>query len=368
MGGGRLGKQFLARCSMSLIIRAVCSLIGVASVSTLDSVPAGARSAPSEIAFSVHSLPGAKDQATGVACTPDGPCIALDFSGQLYALSGPHVEPIGAVGFDTYGISCPTRTFCVVVGDDTVLILSATGSRIYTLQYEPEWKTHWQSVSCSSPTFCMIGGGVHAGSSGSAGVVASWNGLSWSPVQVVLPAVKANPTVIWSLSCSSPTLCIAADSNRRVVQWNGRKWTSPGRFGEGSFDSFSASCTSDSFCLALGATSTRTLTWNGRSWRERASGEVYSNDGSGFVSCLSSSDCVAAMDNGAAEKWNGHGWGNATPPSSSEQDGIQGLACSSAGFCEAVTSGDHFVYMYDPHKPPHLPILCGLGSCQKTTI
>ncbi len=349
------------------MIRATCSLIAAATMSTIGSATAAAHTNPPGIAVSTGSLPGAKDEATGVACTPDGPCIASDFSGQFYILSGPHVAPIGAVGFDAYGLSCPTRTFCAIATDDAVVILSAAGSRAYPLQFEQGFKTHWQSVSCVSPTFCMVGGGVLGGSQGSAGVVSSWNGVAWSPVQVVLAAVPTNPTVLWSLSCSAPTACVAADSNKRVVQWNGKEWFSPKAFGTGGIDSFSASCTTKSFCLAVGGRSSRTLTWNGRSWRKRATGVVHSNDGNGFVSCLSSSDCVAAFDDGALQQWNGDRWGNAIQPSTGDQNGIQGLACSTAGFCEAVTIGDHFVYIYDPRKPPHLPILCGLGSCQKSS-
>jgi hypothetical protein len=94
---------------------------------------------------------------------------------------------------------------------------------------------------------------------------------------------------------------------------------------------------------------------------------VSSNDGWGYLSCLSSSDCIAAFDDGAAQQWNGHHWGNVIGPSYGDRDGIQSIACSTAVFCEAVTIGDHFVYIYDPRKPPHLPVLCGLGSCQKST-
>ena len=91
------------------------------------------------------------------------------------------------------------------------------------------------------------------------------------------------------------------------------------------------------------------------------------NVGFVFVSCLSRTNCVGLSDVGTAQRWNGHVWGQVTQLFSDRNDGVQGIACSSAGFCEAVTTADHFIYIYNPGKPPRLPVLCGSLVCKATT-
>jgi len=283
-------------------------------------------------------------------------------------LSGPHVESIGSLGVPTFGISCPTRTFCAAVSDDGAVILNATtGAKGYPLAYQHAITTHWQSVSCSSPTFCMAGGGLVGGPQDGAGVVASWNGFGWSVVHVVLPDIPSEfKTQISSMSCTGPTFCIAGDQDERVLQWNGKRWFSPQAF-DGGLDSFSASCPSPSFCLSPGTFSNSTFAWDGRSWQLSDPSALSSTFGFVFVSCLSRTNCVGLSNVGTAQRWNGRVWGKVTQLFSDRSDGVQGIACSSAGFCEAVTSGDHFIDIYNPHKPPRLPVLCGSLVCKATT-
>lgn len=329
---------------------------------------ASARASQPELAYSIGSLPGASDQATGVTCTPEGPCVAIDYSGQFFVLSGPHAELVGSFGTATFAISCPTRTFCAAVGDDGALIISATGSRGYPLEYGRGSNTHWQSISCTSSTFCMAGGGLIGGAQDGAGVVARWNGAVWSPVKVVLPDLPEQfKTQISSMSCGGPTLCVGADGDDRVVQWNGKAWFQPSAL-TGDFDSFSASCTLKGFCLAAGGSGGETFTWTGHSWRSQGSSQLSSPYGNGFVSCLAPNNCLAVTSNGFAQQWDSEGWGSFAQLYANQHDGIQGLACSTAGFCEAVTSGDHFIYIHNPRQSPRLPVLCGQLSCQKATV
>jgi hypothetical protein len=368
VAGAERCKRFgVPSLSKARFVAALCSFAALTIMSSLVCVPVGADGAPPGLAFSIDSLPAVKDQATSVTCTPNGPCVAIDYSGQFYLLNGPHVESIGAAGISTFGISCPTRTFCAVVGDDAALVISAAGSRTYPLQFGQGSNTHWQSLSCSSPTFCVAGGGVIGGPKDGAGVVASWNGSGWSRVHVVLPDLPGeSKTQISSVSCTGLTFCIAADQDQRVLQWNGKKWL-PARAFDDGVDSFTASCTSRSFCLAAGSSSSGTLTWNGRSWHNSDATDLSSTYGFVYVGCVSRSDCVGVSNAGSAQWWNGHAWSKATQLYSDRSDGIQGLACSSAGFCEAITSGDHFIYLYNPNQPPTLSVLCGTLACKPTT-
>jgi hypothetical protein len=341
----------------------------IALTSCLASPPAGARSSRPSLASSMATLPNAKDQATGVSCVPDGFCFAVDYSGQVYALSGAHATLAGDLGIPTFALSCPAPRFCAVVSEDAVVILGATASdtKEYPLAYGRGSETHWASISCSSPRFCMAGGGLIGGAEDGAGVVSSWNGAVWSPVRVVLPDIPWQfKTQVTSMSCTDPTFCVAADQDERVTQWNGKRWSASVAL-SGGVESVTPSCLSRRFCLALASRSGYTWTWNGRSWRSTDISELSSLYGSPFLDCLSSSDCVAAMNNGTAQRWTENGWTPVHRVYSDNMDAIQGMGCSSRGFCEAVTSGDHFVYLYDPEKPPTLPVLCSLG-CSGTAI
>jgi hypothetical protein len=291
---------------------ALCALVLVAVValtSCLGTPPASAHSSGPGLAFSMAALPDAKDQATGVTCVPDGPCIAL----------------AGDLGIPAFALSCPTRTFCAAVGEDAVAVLGGNAARGYPLGYENGSNTHWQSISCSSPRFCMAGGGLIGGTEDGAGVVASWNGMAWSPVRVVLPDIPSKfKTQITSMSCTGPNFCVAADQDERVIQWNGKRW-SPSLALSGGVESVTASCLSKRFCLALASSSGSAWTWNGLSWRSTEVSDLTSLYGSPFVDCLSSSDCIAAMNNGTAQRWKGHSWSRVQRLYSDKTDGIQGM-------------------------------------------
>jgi hypothetical protein len=319
----------------------------------------------SGLSSSLGALPGAKDQATGISCMPDGPCVAVDYSGQVYELSGSHVAALGTLGFAAFGVSCPTRNMCVVVSDDAVAVMRTSGVVAYRLAYSPQSYTHWQSISCPSPTFCMAGGGIIGGPRDGAGVVASWNGFAWSGVHVVLPDIpNENKTQISSMSCTGPHFCVAADQNERIVQWNGTRWFSPGSL-KIAGDSFTVSCTSQTFCLALGSVVNTAYTWNGHTWVAQTFDAI--ND-YGVVSCQSPVNCVAVDEVGQAQRWGVHGWAQVATVETVFQDFVQGISCSSAGFCEAVTAKDHFIYLHDPRKPPRLPVLCVTFGCRRTTV
>ena len=217
----------LSTGKLATALPALAAVSVFALISAL-SPPVAAHTARPDLASAVATLPGADDQATGVTCVPNGPCIAIDYSGQVYILSGRHVEAAGDIGVVTFGVSCPTRTFCAMVSEGAAVVLRPSGATEYPLQYGKGSDTHWQSISCSSPSFCMAGGGLIGGAEDGAGVVASWNGATWSSVQVVLPDIPYDfKTQISSMSCAGPSLCVAADEEQRVLQWNGTKWTAP---------------------------------------------------------------------------------------------------------------------------------------------
>jgi hypothetical protein len=214
----------------------------------------------------------------------------------------------------------------------------------------------------------MAGGGIVVGPQRGAGVVASWNGLTWSPVHVVLPNLaNEDQTQISSMSCSNPSFCVAADQNQRTLQWNGTRWHLRKFVGQyDSFESFTFSCTSKTFCMGLGSLTDQVVAWNGRTWKTSEISPGLPVNGFGMIGCLSTRDCVAVDESGNASRWNGRLWTNAQATDHATQDFVQGLSCSTAGFCEAVTSKDHFLYLYDPRKVPNLPVPCSVFRCGAT--
>jgi hypothetical protein len=286
---------------------------------------------------------------------PHGGCLAVDYSGQVYEVSGDHVTPLGVTGHDLFGISCPTQKFCVGVGENEALVFIGKLAHVYPLYYSANSVVHWASVSCASPTFCVAGGGIDDGPENGAGVVATWNGLTWSPVHVVLPDIPTlSLTQVTSMSCPSATFCVGADQDNRTIQWNGSSWH---QFS--NEQSFTVSCTSKTFCMAMGDYNNGADLWNGRKWQFSQLEPNLPDPGLASVSCISPSKCIAVSYSGEATWWNGEFWSNILNADPVSHDLVQGLSCSTAGFCVGVTSRDHFLYLYDStHGSPKVPVVC----------
>jgi hypothetical protein len=212
----------------------------------------------------------------------------------------------------------------------------------------------------------MAGGGIIQGPNSGAGVIATWDGRRWSVAKVVDPYLATDThTFISSMSCTSPTFCVAADGNDRTLQWNGAKWSFPPRLNSpATNDSFDISCTSSTFCLALGQASKDVFSWNGHSWRRRSPSPF--NNNYLDISCITTTFCVAVEDEGKASFWNGRKWSPALTVDPNNY--FNAVSCSSAWVCEAVGSNDDFVYLHISRKTPHLPLMCTTFRCQSTTV
>ena len=118
-------------------------------------------------------------------------------------------------------------------------------------------------------------------------------------------------------------------------------------------DLYGVSCTSPSFCVAVGdyynGTHDQTLieTWNGSAWSIASSPNASTTQDNFLhgVSCLSPSFCVAtgfysngANDQTLVESWNGSAWSIAlSPNTSTTQDNyLRGVSCTSPSFCVAT--------------------------------
>jgi hypothetical protein len=358
-----MGRRRRTSTSVPVVPLVLVVLIG------LLSGPAGARSAPTLLSSSVQDFPPSQDEPNGVSCTPRGLCVVVTYGGTVFMVSGTHDVKVIATDLSLTAVSCPDVTFCAAVGGSSdALVVRPTGLRAYPVTSAGFGSiVHWESVTCPSAGFCMAGGGIIQGLHSGAGVVSTWNGRRWSVAKVVDPYLASEThTFIGSLSCTSPTFCVAADGNDRTLQWNGAKWSFPRPLNEPAVnDSFSVSCTSSTFCLALGQSSADVLTWNGRTWSHRSSSHFNANAYALEISCVTSDFCVAVDDEGEAAAWNGAQWGPAQSVDSN--DYFNAISCSAAGECEAVGSTDQFVSLHEARRTPTLPVLCSTFGCKAAT-
>lgn len=309
-------------------------------------------------------------------------CLALAV-GTMAALGAPRTTAAASTGSwrvqaspnFTYpsgilnGVSCPTQSFCVAVGDvpdgGGALAEAWDGAR-WGLQDMPasgeEPGYVLQAVSCVSPFFCMAVGYVETsqerGFLGLIPVAAEWNGTTWTFRGQGLPddgpLFSDNAVPLHAVSCTSVAFCVSVGTTAQgspvAYAWNGTTWSSmtgpPGVSGGGLFG---VSCISDQFCAASGAYETggevgHFELWNGHSWS--LSGPLTSTGGFNSVSCSSTTACMAVGSSEpttttvpSAERWDGQDWVPTPPPhpSAVTSSALDAVACSGT-ICRAVGS------------------------------
>jgi hypothetical protein len=189
------------------------------------------------------------------------------------------------------GVSCPATGNCTAVGwNNASKVLAAHwNGKSWSDEsaVSPQPASFLQSVSCPSSTACIAVGtaGTYSGSAlASAPLAEQWNGSSWTALTVPDPFPSGNLAELNSVSCTSATSCMAVgdDANAAgtadttvAAQWNGATWTIVSTPSPATFSGlFSVSCTSPTFCSAVGASTPSSTgavspvaeTWNGATW------------------------------------------------------------------------------------------------------
>jgi hypothetical protein len=207
----------------------------------------------------------------------------------------PHPVPLTSV-------SCTSVDFCMAVGER--FAFSWNGASWSTLPTSPTFQ--FSSVSCASMRFCEATG-VDSVTGDRAEV---WNGSSWSLQPTPVPAGAFGITLS-SVSCWRPDHCEAVGdyegSGGRTVPLAevrvGAKWVvqrTPNPKASLNSSLLSVSCSSASFCAAVGSYNTSSgmftlaLVWNGTAWRLRATANTPQGlDSISGVSCTASHSCTA---------------------------------------------------------------------------
>jgi IPT/TIG domain len=219
-------------------------------------------------------------------------------------------------------------------------------------------------TSCTSSSACVaVGDSVQSGND--AALAERWNGTEWSVLWVPSPA-GATASVLYGVSCTSSTACIAVGSytNSSGVEvalaeiWNGSEWalqSAPDPTGATLTRLQGLSCTSSTACTAVGlyhnssgVEVTLAETWNGTTWSIQSTPNPTGAKASALmsVSCTSSNACTAAQDylNSSnvivplVERWNGTAWAEqaAVTPTGATNTKIHRVSCTSSTACSAV--------------------------------
>ena len=220
-------------------------------------------------------------------------------------------------------------------------------------------------VSCTSRMFC-VAVGYHVTKKGvSKTLVESWNGTTWSIVSA--PDKGSGANTLNGVSCTSSTFCVAVGDyssygyDTLVETWNGSHWSITPSPGEDRYtDLYGVSCTSSNFCEAVGYYTnphmhgTLVETWNGTTWSIVSTPDKGSEANTlNGVSCTSDLFCVAVgyhnnssnVARNLVETWNGSQWSVApTSDKGSGANTLNGVSCKSSTFCVAV--GDYSAYGY----------------------
>jgi Bacterial Ig domain len=215
-------------------------------------------------------------------------------------------------------------------------------------------------VSCSGPSACVAGGNYFTGTKDQT-LIESWNGSAWSIVPSPNTSPTQN-NALTGVSCNLPAACVAVGayylsgdfSQTLIESWNGSAWSivpSPNTSPTQINLLRGVSCSSPSACTAFGFyepsnNSDQTLieSWNGSAWSIVPSpntSPTQNNELSG-VSCSSPSFCTAVgySDSGSfqtlIESWNGSAWSIVPSPNASQINLLLGVSCLSPSACTAV--------------------------------
>jgi hypothetical protein len=213
---------------------------------------------------------------------------------------------------------------------------SATSGRLVSLN----------AVSCQGSSWCM-GVGTYQLRAGPRHALAQlWNGTSWR-------VLKDPPdSFLTSVSCSSPTFCVATGGPTTTERWDGLAWramTSP------AHAVTTPSCGSRTLCMVINGANQNDIggiaeSWNGTKWRSwpqdtnACGGPPGLPCGLADVACGSATNCVAVgtitvsqepVQDTAGAFWNGKKWIRTSPPGDGNPAAANAVSCAGS-FCMAV--------------------------------
>lgn len=257
-------------------------------------------------------------------------------------------------------VSCSAADACTAVGTNlgpaglNVTVAERWNGKSWRLQQTPNppadtvpiASPELFGVSCPSSNFCEAVGAYQVATEGIS-LAERWNGRTWTLQSFPVPA-SSTTADLFEVSCTSATFCEAVgtynngigESLSFAATWNGTAWRLQGTpVPDGATTVFmtALSCVSPKFCEAGGNSigeGSFAMRWNGTSWSLQTLPE---GGGAGAVSCVAATFCEM-VGFGGADVWNGSGWSPQTVPQTagSASVSLTGVSCSAARFCAAV--------------------------------
>jgi hypothetical protein len=329
--------------------------------------------------WSVMSSPNAanfaKNQLFGVSCPSDTRCFATgardkrtliaQWDGTTWSLDTNAPFRTGSL----INVSCASTARCAAAGANTSEVAdSSTGIEQYdgtswTVAPPPAGSSYsaLAAVGCAGGTVCFAVGSASSTTTGTLSTLAErWNGTAWVTTPSPSPSDGA---VLADVGCGTTTSCIAVGSTvpdrlsatKAVIEhWDGNSWTMtsyPVPPNTTSSTLTSVSCTSATFCMAVGTVTTFDTThvdtplierWNGSTWSRVTPAATSGGTGGTLqsVSCTSTAFCLAVdLFGGLAERWNGSTWIQVTGPGVGASIAFAEVSCVSGTMCFAVGQG-----------------------------
>ena len=291
-------------------------------------------------------------------------------------------------GVSIYSVACPSAAFCVAVGTYTDstgeqqgLLLTGTGSSWKATQAPLPSNAaatpgpYLSSVACESAASCVAVGNYLDSSSRGQGLLITWSGTSWAPIESPAPGGAPGGAGLQSVGCSA-SACAAAglysDGSNAfglLVSGSGSTWSAAeaplpaGAAADPSPYFKSMTCPAASTCVAVGFYSSGSignlqgllLTGMGSSWTA-AQAPLPAGAASGAylysVACGSTSACVVTGDyadssstaHGLLLTGSGSSWTIVSPPvpananPANQTEFFYDSACPSATTCVTVGS------------------------------
>jgi hypothetical protein len=247
-------------------------------------------------------------------------------------------------------VSCSSPGFCMASGGPT----GAERWNGRTWLTMPSPKGGVSGVSCGSRSLCMM---VHDQ------VVRAWNGTSW---RVQRPTDfcgggPPGPCGLADVSCGSASECMAVGTvtiSQEPVQesvallWNGKSWVGAYPPQDGNPSAGNAVSCVRGFCMeaggafseianggvaVAGAWSASSASWTDVSPKlgTLCTGPLALCFWTVTVNCASKTDCMAFGGPDGLQYWNGSAWGSAKPTSAGPGSGLRDVSCGGSD-CIAV--------------------------------
>ena len=300
--------------------------------------------------WGVVAVPATGPIPVDVSCWQPTHCIAIG-GGMIEQSTGSRwTIDTSAPSLDDYGISCPSASFCIVVGaHSSVPGIEEWNGSTWRLLSGPKANGFLSAVSCTSPSNCVAIGQYSDGSE----LTEVWNGPNGA---IEPPVAHAVLNSISCVSASSPPTCFAVGLNTSSKLPMAEMWK--GGWSEqaeppitGYYSSLNAiSCPATNDCTAVGEYDQIAESeggdlvehWNGLTWTVTDLNRRFLLTN---VSCSSSTYCSAiGLDTNVGPEsgttplyeFDGHSWSDDQNPTYGIGPGLTGISCNAPGHCTAV--------------------------------